>query len=412
MIAALLAIALLGAAADQKLLPGAEGKLCLGCHQDFEARLHKPFVHTPMKEGKCTDCHRAHASQHGKLLDQDASKICLGCHAAVIPAGAKSVHAPVAKGSCVACHDPHSSDDKFELLKPQAQLCASCHAGIADAAFRARFKHEPMNKGASCSTCHDAHASANGTALLRHDEPALCLSCHKPGKEMDRAHSGYPVATSRCSSCHDPHGSNRKGMLFDTVHKPVATRQCADCHAAAGSAAPLALKQEGVQLCQGCHKDKVALMTGKAQIHEAIVDGKGCLNCHAAHASKKPGLLRGTQIAVCGSCHADTIRRQEQSPTKHVPVQGGDCTACHDPHASEAPLLLIKANTVDLCGKCHDWQKHASHPIGEKLKDPRNQNMSLDCLSCHRAHGTEYKHMNPYPTTTELCTKCHQQFKR
>ena len=35
-----------------------------------------------------------------------------------------------------------------------------------------------------------------------------------------------------------------------------------------------------------------------------------------------------------------------------------------------------------------------------------------DCLSCHRVHATEYKHMVPFPTTTELCVKCHERFKR
>jgi predicted CXXCH cytochrome family protein len=50
--------------------------------------------------------------------------------------------------------------------------------------------------------------------------------------------------------------------------------------------------------------------------------------------------------------------------------------------------------------------------MGEKLKDPRNKNLTIQCLSCHRAHGTEYKKLIPYPTTSELCTKCHEQYRR
>jgi predicted CXXCH cytochrome family protein len=116
--------------------------------------------------------------------------------------------------------------------------------------------------------------------------------------------------------------------------------------------------------------------------------------------------------ALCGTCHADTIGRQARSPTKHAPVRDGNCTSCHDPHSSDNLLMLKDADVIEGCGRCHDWQKHATHPIGEKTKDPRNRNLTLDCLSCHRAHGTEYKSMLPYPSTTDLCTKCHREYKR
>jgi predicted CXXCH cytochrome family protein len=100
------------------------------------------------------------------------------------------------------------------------------------------------------------------------------------------------------------------------------------------------------------------------------------------------------------------------SPTKHDPVRDGKCTACHDPHSSDVPLALVKPDVVETCGTCHDWLKHSSHPMGEKVVDPRNKNLRLQCLSCHRSHGTEYKHLMPYPTSTDLCTKCHEKFKR
>jgi len=67
---------------------------------------------------------------------------------------------------------------------------------------------------------------------------------------------------------------------------------------------------------------------------------------------------------------------------------------------------------VELCGRCHDWQKHASHPMGDKTRDPRNTNLVVVCTSCHRAHGTEHKHMLPFATPTALCTNCHDKFKR
>ena len=66
----------------------------------------------------------------------------------------------------------------------------------------------------------------------------------------------------------------------------------------------------------------------------------------------------------------------------------------------------------DLCGTCHDWQKHATHPIGPSIKDPRNKNLSLECASCHRAHGTGAKHLIPFAKVTDLCTSCHEQYRR
>jgi predicted CXXCH cytochrome family protein len=56
--------------------------------------------------------------------------------------------------------------------------------------------------------------------------------------------------------------------------------------------------------------------------------------------------------------------------------------------------------------------QHSSHPLGPKFTDPRNPNRTLDCLSCHRAHGTEHKHLLPTAKSTELCVQCHERFKR
>jgi predicted CXXCH cytochrome family protein len=93
-------------------------------------------------------------------------------------------------------------------------------------------------------------------------------------------------------------------------------------------------------------------------------------------------------------------------------VEQGECTTCHDPHSGDAPLLFAKPRGIDLCAGCHDYATHQSHPIGEKIRDPRNKNLTLECLSCHRAHGTEYKRMMPFTSTSDLCVRCHQQFRR
>jgi predicted CXXCH cytochrome family protein len=394
-----------------RLKPGARGKLCLSCHGDFGAKLERKYVHTPVKAGECIACHDPHASAHGKLLATEPDAVCASCHKSVVPADAKSVHKPVATGSCVGCHDPHSSDNPFVLAKPGAEACASCHKQIVEASTTVRFKHKPLQQG--CATCHSAHASTRADSLLKAPQPQLCLDCHKASPALTRAHAGFPVAKASCTMCHDPHGSDRKGMLYASAHQPMATRMCTQCHQDPVAGKPVALKRQGAALCKECHGLRVTQMMEKARVHWPIADETSCLRCHDPHASKQPRLVAGRRMdALCATCHADTIGRQERSPTKHAPIRDGNCTACHDPHSSDNVLMLKEASINEGCGKCHDWQRHSTHPIGDQIKDPRNRNLRLNCLSCHRAHGTEYKNMLPYPTTTDLCTKCHEDFKR
>jgi DmsE family decaheme c-type cytochrome len=394
-----------------KLKPGAAGKLCLQCHDAFKEKLTKPSIHTPLKKGECIGCHNPHASDHGKLLAADLINICATCHKTMIPADAKSVHKPVGEGTCTKCHDPHSAPAKFNLLKGGNDLCLECHKGMGETLAKIKFKHFPVTKG--CLTCHDPHASTKSASLLKDSVPALCLGCHKPDKpNFAKAHMGYPVAGARCTGCHDPHGSDRNGILYNNVHKPVMSKMCAQCHEANNSATPLKTKKGGYELCRGCHSTLINGMFAKNRVHWPILGKEGCLSCHNPHAAKQKGLIKADLITTCGKCHQDTIRRQEKSLTKHEPIKDGKCISCHDPHASDNLFLFNQTSVIDLCGTCHDWQKHSTHPIGEKKRDPRNKNLYLQCLSCHRAHGTEYKHFIPYPTTSDLCTQCHEQFKR
>lgn len=394
-----------------KLKPGATGKLCLNCHIDIQETIKKPFVHTPLKTGDCVGCHSPHTSSHGKLLAADTTNICSLCHKAMVPAGARSVHKVVAEGNCMKCHDPHAANNKFNLVKAGNDLCFSCHKAMGETVAKVKFKHNPVSKG--CLTCHDPHASAKGDFMLRDDVPALCVQCHKTDKPIfARQHMNYPVANARCTSCHDPHGSDVAGILYNNVHKPVASKMCSQCHEEATSATPLKTKRIGMELCKGCHNDMVNKTLGKNRVHWPLLDKQGCLTCHNPHAAKQKGLLKGEMLTMCGGCHKDTIQRQEKSLTKHEPIRTGKCTACHDPHSSDSLFLANNASVIDLCGKCHDWQKHSTHPIGEKVKDPRDKNATLQCLSCHRSHGTDFKHFIPFATTSELCTQCHEQYKR
>ncbi|SNB47138.1 cytochrome c3 family protein [Geobacter sp. DSM 9736] len=395
-----------------KLKPGSKGKLCLGCHPTFQDTMARPFVHTPLKNGECNGCHNPHTSNHGKMLAADVKLVCLTCHDTVIPAKAASTHKVVADGECMKCHDPHAAANKFNLLGAGNQLCFACHKEMGEAAGKMKFKHSPVAK--SCLTCHDPHASGKFPYLLKNDINGLCIGCHKTDKPLFvKKHMNYPVASARCTGCHDPHGSNMPGILYNNVHKPIANKMCNQCHEEATSANPLKTKKSGSELCRGCHNDMVNVTFGKNRVHAPLIGKEGCLSCHNPHAGKQKGILKDSMQNLCGSCHQDTMKRQGKLMSKHEPVAGGRCTDCHNPHASDNVFLTVKPADFDMCSaSCHDWGKHSTHPIGEKFKDPRNKSTSLSCLSCHKSHGTEYKKMLTAPTTTELCTQCHDNFKR
>ena len=412
-----------------RLKLGAAGKVCVDCHPDFAEKLKSKFVHTPVKAGECVGCHSPHASDHGKLLSVPTNSICLTCHDGVIPPKAVSTHKVVIEGNCVKCHDPHASNNKANLLKAGNDLCVSCHKAIGDAVAKVKFKHMPVSDG--CLNCHNPHASDKSPKLLNSPVPALCVQCHKPDSpRFARQHVDYPVGKANCASCHDPHGSNTAGILLDTVHPPVASKRCAQCHNAATAAEPFATRRSGFELCRGCHSAMVNETFGKARVHWPLVDKTGCLNCHEAHASRQKKLLNVEEASLCGQCHNDTLdwqaklaekEKQETAAAKgrpekgaftHDPIRKGGCSACHVPHASDSTHLMRQPSVVEGCGACHDWLKHSSHPMGEKYADMRSRNRSVDCLSCHRAHGTGYRYMITFPTPTDLCVQCHKQLRR
>ena len=393
------------------LKPGATGKVCLTCHTAFAEKLKAKHVHTPLTEGECTGCHNPHASGHDHLLDAEPDLLCYNCHDNMVPKGAVSVHKVVAEGQCVACHDPHASDNPSNLVKAGEKLCFGCHKELGKKISENKFQHAPVKK--DCLLCHDPHASGKSPRLLKMEQPALCLQCHKtdnPG--FKKQHMNYPVEKGKCSSCHDPHGSNSGAILADVVHNPVSNQMCNQCHNDPDSADPFGLKKQGFEICQGCHYDLINTAFSKDRLHWPLVDKKGCINCHTPHASGSSGLLRNSMIQVCGQCHADTIARQDRSFTKHQPISSGECTLCHDPHGSDNQFMLVKSKIVEACGQCHDWQTHSTHPIGDKVVDPRNPNLRLNCLSCHRTHGTEYKSFLHFSDIQTLCVQCHTKYRR
>jgi predicted CXXCH cytochrome family protein len=414
------------------LKPGAERGVCLGCHPSIQEKLKDPYVHSALKFMGCTECHNPHTSNHKDLLDESLKKICFKCHGDIIPKNARSVHQVVAQGECVRCHDPHASKYKFHLLNIGSDLCFTCHQSMGTLVKKVKYKHPPVED--SCLNCHSPHASTQSDNLLKDSVIALCTTCHQTDTRLfANQHANYPVAKAKasCTSCHNPHGSDQRGMIYDHVHPPMASKVCNQCHESPTSPNPFKTRRFGFELCRACHSQMVNETLTKNWLHWPLVDTRGCLNCHRPHASSQKKLLSAGMIQLCGKCHSETIAKQERlsalaeqqkkadskavperGAITHPPVQNGECQVCHSPHASNAFLLMTNPSVIDLCGTCHEWQKHSSHPIGEKVVDPRNKNLRVNCLSCHESHGTGYRYLNPFPTVTDLCVQCHKKFKR
>lgn len=381
---------------------------CLACHTDFEEKLQKPVVHAAVEAGECWGCHDPHVSSHSGLLTGDVREICAACHGNVVPEHPTSTHQPVADGECRQCHDPHASDHPGLLVEEGDALCFTCHAAIEQTVTTARFGHAAVRQG--CATCHDPHGSDQSVQLLNAEGPALCVTCHAPDQPaFATRHQGYPVGQASCTSCHDPHGSDQPALLRNTVHAPMQMGTCARCHEGPDSAVPFGTKATGFELCRACHDDTVNATMAKRRLHWPVADETGCVNCHDPHASNQASLLKADPPDLCSGCHTDTLTRIGAVATSHAPVDGGMCVACHSPHGSDGVYLIDPPTVMELCSQCHDYETHSAHPLGEEAVDPRNRNLRVDCLSCHRGHGTDFRQMLLAGTDVELCTRCHSR---
>ena len=71
---------------------------CLDCHDDLIGK--KKFVHQPVGNGECLDCHNPHATKIKGLLKKPVKDTCAECHDDIPAKNAKDVHQPVGDGDC------------------------------------------------------------------------------------------------------------------------------------------------------------------------------------------------------------------------------------------------------------------------------------------------------------------------
>ena len=245
------------------------------------------------------------------------------------------------------------------------------HLGAAAVALAALTAFVPP-AGAQevCATCHAAVASA--FAETRHGRYAA---------------SGRAAEPVNCSSCHVGAAEHAASPMQRRPLSP-ATGPAAEVNAA----------------CLSCH-ERGAQAHWEGSAHERA--GTRCTACHSVHEQHPAASARGVTASGAGAttqrcltCHRG-MRASLNARSTH-PLRDGqmECSSCHDPHGGTGEHLLKQASVNDLCYTCHQDQRgpflweHA--PVRE------------DCLSCHRAHSSNYPSMLQ-ARTTQLCQSCHQQ---
>jgi len=210
-----------------------------------------------------------------------------------------------------------------------------------------------------CAMCHEdvvaafqrtAHAKASGW-----DPTTGCQSCHGPGE------------------AHIEGGGDLEAIIRPQLLSP----------------------SESSDGCLSCHQRQEKHFSSRRSGHR--LNEVGCLDCHGAH-HESENLLREEGADLCAGCHQAVASRMELPRSHPMAEQGPGCTNCHEPHAARS-LRDNPTATARICAECH-FEK-----AGPFVYD---HGMMLDgCLSCHETHGSTSRHLLRHESQVNLCYECH-----
>ncbi|MHB0971856.1 MAG: DmsE family decaheme c-type cytochrome [Thermoanaerobaculia bacterium] len=227
------------------------------------------------------------------------------------------------------------------------------------------------------------------------------------------------AADDDCAGCHDEvvasFGKTVHGRAFksDAAH---ATANCASCHIGAQEHAASGGEQKPQSLHKGAGADKACLSCHGGKPNQAHWEGSAhemagvaCAECHNPHDTKAAatkaaaGRATGGPGAItekCLSCHGG--QRVAMHQRSSHPMRDGqmECSSCHNPHGTSGEKLIRAGSVNELCYTCH-----------QNLRGPflwEHSPVREDCLTCHRAHGSNYPQMLQ-ARVAQLCQSCHQQ---
>ena len=222
-------------------------------------------------------------------------------------------------------------------------------------------------------------------------------SCHDVETPvLAKKHMGYPVKQARCTTCHDPHGSSSAGLAVrqrppagregDVLDVPRAgDLEDAAQDAAAGRRAlpdvPRAADGEDAReqpRAPAGAGGRVPRLPRPARGRSSAGSSRRTWSSRAAPATRTPSGARSS-------------RRRSTSPSRTA-----SAPSCHDPHGWSAPLLFVNPDADRALRQVPRLAEALDAPDWHRRgRIPRNRNLTLECASCHRAHGTGSKHLLP-----------------
>ena len=270
----------------------------------------------------------------------------------------------VGEATCVTCHEnvhPNFGETVHaRVLGPQGTrpgewpwTCESCHGPGAE---------------------HVAAGGGEAGHLVTFDRGnleevdranAVCLGCHRMGKQLHWEGSKHDSRGLACTTCHNPVDKiSRRGQL---AHES-SVETCTTCH----------LEQKS-KIYRNNHMPLRPTRSAFGD-QESWMD---CSSCHNPHGSPSPHMLvRASTPETCYTCHAE---KRGPFLWEHAPVNE-DCSNCHDPHGS-AREAMLKLSQPRLCQTCH---LATLHP-GEARRPGNRFVLGQSCLNCHsQIHGSNH----------------------
>lgn len=166
------------------------------CHPSFKEQ---KFIHGPMGGGMCPLCHDSGTKaeglppEHPEVMIEKSGEQCLLCHEGIrLLLTSSFVHTPVAEGDCIDCHSPHGGEDSFFLYYPSktnsgrrlfAETCQACHEE-GDPAWYDDF--HAGEKILDCVVCHNSHASSEKYQLTRYVRDIYLRSTLTEARELQK----------------------------------------------------------------------------------------------------------------------------------------------------------------------------------------------------------------------------------
>ncbi len=207
----------------RNFLPAKTQELCLKCHSGLEHA--GKSVHGPISsEQSCLSCHGPHSTVEKKMLSLKGQQLCFSCHdkeievtgdnARVIPNMKKKitesafVHSAIDDNCTSSCHKPHASEFS-RLLQNNFPIGSNYN----------QYNENP-NTYDLCFTCHDngmlKQDITKGDTNFRKDEMVNGVLKRKNlhwFHVVDAAGGSQKQNGRSCFVCHDPHGADQQSNI-------------------------------------------------------------------------------------------------------------------------------------------------------------------------------------------------------